>query len=861
MSNDVTKIVSDNAWLEMLRLKAIEYGMTEEDLDASKVAGYFSAINLENFKNGVNMAIMGERERNISTALRRDSLVKHGSDMQYDVGFATPAYASFLVLLDILEMKEKATYVSDSNGERWIYTLAKENPIYIESTPFSLYYDIEITLIENITPSANVEPYWVSARYVTANGYINPLDDTDVLNKPINTTKTVFEDTGLDAFGLFLPVRQYKRSLKECRYIQNTGTEIHVISFENQLAEFSIEYRDTDYGVGRLISKQQSFTRGSIDNETIYYRYPDDDSIQLINKLIGNFKPAVNSIIRVEVLETLGKAGVFIYSGNNISITMNEDDSVHAACILVDQPVNGADIMSVDGMRKKLISISSSRDSILNDGDLKAAYADSGVYKAFKLKHNFFGLTFCVVAALKNDKYNFYYPTNTLNLFYLIGEENIVDDRYIILSNDQYTSTEYGIAINKEMTEEDVTNYKYFIPFSMVYDKETGAVSVYDKVYSRVYPLTLAYRKVDEEMTIIANKLRLNKAPLGRPSLKLYVTSSKPLDADTVLGYWDKDKFQYIDTKEMVVRCTFSHSGLLIGYKDFDISNYNPDDGYYELDMVDFMEETPYGNKIDMMLKNEFGEDIVIQAPVDEVYCTLEIYMVSATERQTTYKDLLEYKLINRYTSEAVTLYKNISYVNNLKTVLHTEDQLEIRNVPVVASSAYYADYDTIHTYIEREVDRVEAIWNKAAQNHEICLRFANTHGFAKRYRIGTDLAYDLDRLHLSLRFKVKMKKNHTTTTDEMRTFINNQIMAIDFKNGDYLHISIIAEALKDAYTDIAFIEYDGMNDTIPAVYQYVGLDLSQSDINTSIPEIINVNHIYSEILSTFVPEIYIDIL
>ena len=126
------EIIDIDEWKALTKAKANEFGFSLSDLEASKVAGYFTSLNLEMFKNATLLNTIGIRERFISTAKKDDSIIKAAADRNMEVDRAIPSYAKLLVLFSVADIK-----ADNEENETDEYILSKDNPIVIDGKLYS----------------------------------------------------------------------------------------------------------------------------------------------------------------------------------------------------------------------------------------------------------------------------------------------------------------------------------------------------------------------------------------------------------------------------------------------------------------------------------------------------------------------------------------------------------------------------------------------------------------------------------------------------------------------------------------------------------------------------------------------------
>ena len=857
-------IIDKEAFKALAISKGAELGLTSADFSLMKTPAYMTNMLMELLDHTAVLAQNIQRESHVSTAETMDALIKLGKDSGYTTdNFATPASANILLSLNLEDILGASTEVA---GGKYVYLINKDTMyIDINGKPFSFDYDIEIDIIKNVGVLANVDEYTYRARFV-AGDYVNPLDiNTENKDKPISTSSFRSTKDGNEMIGLYIPVKQYIRSSEEIRYTTTGESDVKSFKYSNMLAEFSLFYRDKDYDISeRQIAKSKYFDKTDVTLETMFYKVKAADTINILNKKNGNFIPLLNSLIRVEKFETLGSQGEFIYNGTDISF-ISHDISIRHSVAIINQPVNGLDPMSKEELRLDIKKNNSERKSINNTEDLKRHFdMNAGIYKIMKTRHDFFDLIYSIVVCLKNTDTNMVYHTNTLDIDVNLNAIKPIDGRfYRIDKNDIYHYEVGRPAYPYALTDEDVEVYIYSSPFQLVYDKQTNYVDLYERYVDRVYSLKPTLINSNIKLTYLINRMTFTKDVNFPYIVSFNLMTTLPLDQKIPL-HIVSEMPTIVDAGVLKVRMVIKSRGVMLGYIEPTLFSYNIDEDYYTYAITEFLEDDIHGDKIIAYMKNMKGADIrVPDMPIDNV--TFDIYCFTKRDDglkqdDTLFIDMSDYILSNIISSDVCDFYRNISYVNKIKAIQVSSSKVKLKAVPLIGKDMFDPTPNEIYEKLNFELDKIKEIYELTEQNYSLNIAFTNSYGFAQKYMVGINMDVQLTALSIALNFTIKIKKTSELTELDFMTLIQAEVNKIDFNNGAFFHASLIIDTIMRTYPDdVMLVEFGGIED-LPASYQYIGL-LNDSTTKLMTPEILNINHLYSPSLQTYIPDINIRLI
>lgn len=840
---------------------AIESGFSVDDLAILKTPGYFTGLAGETFETVLHYASLGRREGFESTAQLQDSLLKIGSGIQLTAGLAVPSEAQFIIFFNQNDLL-KASNI-DSEG-RYVYTLNKDNAevVLAGTYVFSLDYDIEIRVFDN--PNRyfkSTEPYVYRAKYVVGD-YVNQLDVKNAnYNMPVNISRYDSDSADNALIGIIVNMKQYRRVYKTLRYISNNEAEIKVFEYENRLAGFNVRYKETDSAESRALKKTQYFNSASIADENIFFKISENKTIELINKRVGNFIPAINSVLTVEVYETLGSDGNVIYTGNDIVFT-SSDSTVRSNVMLISNPVNGTNEPSLDELRNAVELAKYTRGSVINENDLKKYYdMSTGRYKVYKTRHDMYSREYNVYMALKNTEDNVFIETNTLPVriatAYMLGYE----DNYFKLSTNTIYTYNSELAYAYQESTDDVASFEYVVPFNMVYNKSKNYVEVYERYVNREYLVKNKYTNTNLDEHFIVNRVSMSKAVFGEHTMSFKLITSLGTKDNPILHTANANG-GITDNGIIKVRALIKNSGITVGYIDCVMSEYDSTDDLYKYIIPEgFVEDLVYNNNCRLHCKDfETKEDQIVELPIagNEVYVYIYYKSATPTYHDDFFTDIVGYELATTYYATEIDFFKNISHLNNLQCNYISKTGIDvvvdILNTPLVSKRMMESTPDYVYNLLNYELSRLENIYGKTEENYDLNINFANTHGFSKKYKIGVGGVKNLDSIGLAFEFIVKLPTSSTITEVDCIDVVKEYVATVNFNNGDLFHVSNIINKLHSAFPEIKGVEFKGING-LATSYQSIELQVTDT---TTVPEYLNVEHIYSDYLETYIPNIKI---
>ena len=774
------------------------------------------------------------------TAELKDSLIKWtkvtGSTMQN----AIPASRWFNLTMDIEDVLRESTQISD---KIFRYRIPKSTEVYIEDFPFSLDYDI---LVQIFDPNGKIA---VTARY-------DITEDKNPISKIVNPNiKAIKHNKQLI---LSLPLMQYKREFNNYRYI-DISTDIHSITYKDQLVDFEVFYRPTEYSdeVTKL-QKSLNIHRGIPEKPTIYYSLNDQKIILTNRGYRGNFLPARDSSIELTLYISKGVAGNFKYIGKNLKIKDSDSEELPFFIeVTTDEDValEGVSEDSIDALRKKVVNDIHKRDSLITEYDLNLHYSSrNGVYKVIKSRDDWKCRVYSIFTSLY-DKDGFLIPTNTLNTQFNLSGLTHHEDFYMIPEKSKFYLPTAGEFAELKPSSAPEDKFSYSLPLSLVLNKPRRIVEAYELTINRTKPTSFEYLFDKSAYSFMVNRATITRDVGSDIKIRFNIMTNL-IDDNAIIFHRTEEDGTIVDTGQLDIAISFAPTNE--NYKGFVKAKMLSYDDENDMYTYEASIKTDYFIKKDMI---NLELSTIERPDTQATECPIKFASIKIVVQDNGKNDeanaskygvkAIEGKaLINVFSLDDVDLVKSYTDTCGIQLKDVSKDTYAFMSVPVVGSH-YLEKYG--YGALERmylELEHVETLWLQTTTNFVNNLKFINTYGPSRNYIIGNGVE-KLDTVQLSMKFKVGLVYNASVDFDYVRDFIVKRFKEVDFLNDDDFHISDIIRDVREKIPDVTKIEFVSIN-SYNTDYQYISSNYDIDD-PTIIPEIINIayndKHEYQVIL------------
>lgn len=180
-----------------------------------------------------------------------------------------------------------------------------------------------------------------------------------------------------------------------------------------------------------------------------------------------------------------------------------------------------------------------------------------------------------------------------------------------------------------------------------------------------------------------------------------------------------------------------------------------------------------------------------------------------------------------------------------------------IKSSPVISSEwvKTISNSQYLNEIVRRNYNTINLIYNYLEENFAIDMKFYNTYGRSRFYRVGNkneaDLMRDLDRVNITLRIGISVDtlSSFEILKDRLNDFIRNYIESLNDiqAQGRPIYLMNLIAAIKQNFEEIGYLEFYGFNDyssdiqKIESSFEDVIPNLSY---NEYVPEFINIDEI-----------------
>ena len=270
------------------------------------------------------------------------------------------------------------------------------------------------------------------------------------------------------------------------------------------------------------------------------------------------------------------------------------------------------------------------------------------------------------------------------------------------------------------------------------------------------------------------------------------------------------------------------------------------------------------------MAYNYINTDNNVYIPISDA--TLNVYILYKTNNGkgnifTKYPEFADsgiedFSVVNIYStkSEKITFIEPMNMMRS--TVTFSRDgsddndstgkcHMILSSLPMVRADMVY-DEDTFKLFVDtltQNYKYIEASLPMLRNNTHIDVKFYNTYGKSKNYYIGDNLLTQIDRVNITIKFKVTLISGVDGTDVKVRLieFVKNFVERLNSSGTNSLYISNLIREIETNFAEIHHLKFNGIN-SYDTDYQTISVqttdlsELSKEDLRVYVPEMLIAN-------------------
>ena len=826
-----------------------KYFNVTPDTIKSGMFGYVNEIMAHSTKQGIFHRNMMYNEYFFNTASLPSSIYNFQTYYNVNVDNATPSKSSVIVSLDVLEMKKLA--VPEQTGSNvGIFTLKRSDSKFIMGDfVFMLPFDIKIKIDGNT----------LVAQYDINSSQFNQEMTRLYVNNPFIVTyqdQVMIGSANRQFAFLRIDIYQYqeKRDIIEIK-TNNLSDQLYFnIQFPNQLVDFQVTYKEPTQNEEIIPKFLSTVTLDEQVSKFVMFNYTDTDQYALLFPTQEKrFRPIFNSVLNVTTFNTMGSKGNFIYTGNVIFNSDNDEiNKMQVVTQIQTNPTGGKDRPTLKELKQKIFRIIKSNNSLTTEDDLNDFFQNitsqnfqngSKVkfikYRDDIIKREFNG--FVLVA----DSNGLPVSTNTVDVYTSqneieVNSQTIPSGSIVIYDSLQ---KKYRFLRQNEYPEEFMTNNNTFVyqfPF-------LGHVQ-FDP-----------YIRVQLFNNFVKQKILTQYTSISQGTDRIVNFTQVNVDRNPVL------------TKEVAFRCVVTSDEMMKGltpsfqiYAIFETNNdnrtLNTVIGYKKMEYSD--ENKDFFTNI--TVTDRFNDDnkMIIQKQLKDINSGLlieeqvipeeiNVRFAIAETRKSPQDELVgdTFKLITELANmrpiaylnidEPVKLYESVSDV--IRSDLFIENgSIKLQKLPLIASTQFF-NTEQYSRFMDQMLQYIYVLrdnFGRLKNNTDINIKFYNTYGL--------QYLFDIDRVDLALNLEIKLQSQFQTNLDQdIKKFIVDYVTKINDNQSPRLSMSNLMTSLEKNFQEIEYINFKSLNNAPIVNVSYTRDIQVLQEQNISItPEILQIGYI-----------------
>ena len=815
----------------------------------SGLLGYMTGAMARVAAEGAHHRNVLFRENFLNTASLPRSIYNYAKIYDYPVGLATPASCKVLIGLYLDEVRAAI------GGEVGTLVLPRGQAVLLGATPFVLAGETRLNVFEGSRVSAEHNP--------------DELDFPD--DSGVTHVRTFVAPQAIDANGTtrtvaYLEVRAHQAVPRATEFQVISSSALETSFFRvalpvgEQLAGFRVLYSTPGSAVWRELPAYFNETVQPDETEFCYYSFTGDGEFEVyFSTLPGQFRPAYNSVLRVEFLTTLGSAGNFDFTGVAALPPAANLRGLTTLVDLVTQPAGGRNMESLADVKRGILRRILRRNNITIEKDLEDYLAgavertrvnDSEV--TFIKRRDDLQTRLFAAFLLVRDAAGRVVPTNTASLDIEISD---LEDRgwslrpgtLVVYDRRGGLFRLLGPGEYPDAMANDPNSFVYCVPFLMVFRTVPFPRLVYYRNQAAIdAPLSASPGDVLVSDSFLANSVVIRRSSVFEDSYTVDVAVGTNLDA-AALGTRVLGRVRFFDG-----------TGVGLGYAEMTHvegtnlfrASVRTEDAFDEQGRMLFVDS----------LWRDADDTLAASAPLPEqVFVGVELYYDNAdpnTSVRHVERGGRVFQLVQCFkTAESVSLYRSLERVMAGRMHVTSAGTFHCDGVPLVGASFF------LNARIGAEVMEVVEAFHSAVFDVFDLLQ-NNTSVDIKLYNsYGPSLTYSLDRVNVSLELQVRPRG---LPTEELRKAVVDETTAFvaECNNNERARLSIsnLMTRLETRIPGVSYVKFVSLNGVAAQNAESIFSRAALEQDNKRTPEFINVATVLRNALDRepYVPDVQV---
>lgn len=805
--------------------------------------GYATEMNSVAMEETFNAMNTMYKEQFISRATFEDTIFTQAGILGIDGYNATPAKLKFGLFIKESDIVNERNF----DGEKFVLVVPKTTNIYIESISYSIDYDIVITAFD--TPKGIV----YTAEYdMSIPNSISEIKTAQIraLRSKVNTDTYV---------TMVIDIRQYTRFVQDQDLIISSAFNYPTvdITYSNDYAGMDILYRDNEESP--WIPLQKIFTGAPpLKQPFVYYKHLEKGLLQLSFTTRDNyFKPDYNSELKIVVYQTKGTEGNFKeYTGTNVGVTSLSSSDYGVNIIPIGYPIgpshSGRNMKTIEQLRQEVIEKNATSGAYNTDNDLETYFnrrssdRDGTFVKFIKRRDDLAERLYSCFGLYKDDKGDFYH-TNTLGMKLFEKEFDAVLDngnRFLLQPGKKlvYSDTNNYVTIKGNNINEPKSLFTYTNPFLISMQKNPNSISFYQNSIIASPSMEFWYSSRDSAYQFAVNNIAITRNAVAgekgykfklvvKPFFEFQLTEdgqSVNLGADVkmVLSFregTEESKVVVMDLESFsIVDQTLTYAITVDSIDEISTTERVTLDGLYDV------------------VTGVYGQQAV---PMIDTKINITVMINDGEEGDNPFKNvapLEAYRRISSFTNETDS-FNLITPLKHIRTTVKFFPYYEESDDDPNSGASYYMMLDLVPLIsyalgsdynrtmdLFKEIEYTYKILNEImglkTQNYSLDLKFYNTYGKGKNYRISKDEM--IDRVNISIKLSLGLHTGFLAedVVKEVKDFIKLHVEDLakavnkdfDVRGYNSIYISVLTQTLQNTIPAIKFIVFKALNDYDP---------------------------------------------
>ncbi len=329
-------------------------------------------------------------------------------------------------------------------------------------------------------------------------------------------------------------------------------------------------------------------------------------------------------------------------------------------------------------------------------------------------------------------------------------------------------------------------------------------------------------------------------------------------------------------TNSIVLRMMIDDNGHESVFTDMELDSWDLDNNIYTFKAkITTDDYFTISNKMRISNFKDIETNEVVSKMVPMNNCKINIYAYYKYFSESSDSSIYElsgslegYTFTNKYSSDTnrINFISPLPMIKSTAKYIYNNDghynpetgkieggsyNINVSSSPVIGAKTMVNNTlaDNFLEYLTLQYNYIQSILNLITNNFSVDMKFYNTYGKSKNFRVGDEGNELLDRVNISIFFKVSPEfgADQEELVRDLKIYIKNYIEGINKAGTNTIYISNLIQGIENDFPDVKYLKFVQINDYDSSVQVIENFtteldNLSKEDRINYVPEYLTIS-------------------